>query len=160
MVKDKQMVLSDTGQIAEKAWIELPSHFPFLELDVFVIMPNHIHGILIIKNKICQGTKLNPEIIEEATIDSNSRDFKNKLKSEFMSQISPKMGSISSIIRSYKSFCTNEINKIDPGLNFKWQARFHDHIIRDNQSFQRIQKYILNNPGKWNNDRFYRSLKN
>jgi len=153
-IKNKVLKLSEAGKIAERVWAEIPLHFPFIRLDAFVVMPNHVHGILIIhtddqqvgKIQVTDNTNQNPP--EELSNDGN--------RPEFMSKISPKTGSVGSAIRSYKSACSNQINKINPGLNFKWQARFHDHIIRDDQSFCRIRQYIINNPAKWNDDIFHR----
>ena len=75
-------------------------------------------------------------------------------KNEQMAKISPKPGSISTIIRSYKSVVSKNARKIDP--YFGWQSRFHDHIIRNNISFNKIQNYITNNPLMWNEDKFYK----
>ena len=63
--------------------------------------------------------------------------------------------SISSIVGSYKSAVTKHANRL--GLKFQWQPRFHDHIIRDDQSYQRISEYIMNNPTNWKEDKFYNS---
>jgi len=70
-----------------------------------------------------------------------------------MVKISPKPGTISTIIRSYKSVVSKNARQIH--ADFAWQSRFHDHIIRDTASFERIQTYIENNPKNWNNDKFY-----
>jgi REP element-mobilizing transposase RayT len=72
-----------------------------------------------------------------------------------MSEISPKPGSVSTIIRSYKSAVTRHARKINP--NFAWQSRFWDHVIRNDSSFQKIRQYIINNPKKWEIDRFYKN---
>jgi REP element-mobilizing transposase RayT len=69
-----------------------------------------------------------------------------------MATISPKQGSISTIIRSYKSVVSKNARFIHTG--FAWQARFYDHIIRDRGAFERITKYIRNNPKNWNKDKF------
>lgn len=70
-----------------------------------------------------------------------------------MAAISPKSNTVSSIIRSYKSAVTKYCNRL--GLPFKWQSRYHDHIIRNDESFQRISEYIMNNPLNWREDKFY-----
>lgn len=72
-----------------------------------------------------------------------------------MAKISPKPGSISTIIRSYKSATTKMARKIH--ADFDWQTRFHDHVIRDGKSYQNIKTYIINNPKKWENDTFFKS---
>lgn len=133
-----KMKLNDVGKIAHTFWTEIPQHFNHVALGEFVIMPNHMHGILILKNRV----------ITEMPKSNNEKD-------EFMSAISPKAGSVSTIIRSYKSACTKEINLKFADLNFKWQERFHDHIIRSDDDFERISNYIKRNPELWNQDRFY-----
>ena len=74
---------------------------------------------------------------------------------DFFRQISPKSGSVSRIIQQFKRICTIHIGQSFPDLNFKWQERFHDHIIRDEASFQRISNYIILNPEKWAEDKFF-----
>jgi len=70
-----------------------------------------------------------------------------------MADISPKPNSISTIVRSFKSAVTKNCN--ENNLPFEWQARFHDHIIRDNDELERIQHYIINNPGNWEKDNLF-----
>ena len=72
------------------------------------------------------------------------------MKNEFMASISPKKGELGSIIRSYKSAVTQQARQIH--ADFAWQTRFHEHIIRNKQSFLVIRKYIHNNPATWEND--------
>ena len=74
-----------------------------------------------------------------------------------MANISPKPGSVSTIVRSYKSVVTKNARKIH--ADFGWQTRFHDHIIRNDKSFHNISNYIINNPKKWNNDKFHKTEK-
>jgi len=118
---------SPMGVIAHEYWQKIPEHFPFVILDEFVVMPNHVHGILIISKPV------------------------QMQESGYANKFGPQSGNISSVIRGYKagvqSYATN--NKID----FGWQPRFHDHIIRDNEEMKRIRKYIIENPGNWFRDR-------
>ena len=137
-IVDKEIQLSEIGKLAHKFWAEIPQHFPFVHLGEFVVMPNHTHGILIIDKP---NDFMNPEINQT-----------NENKNEFMSNISPKPGSISTIIRSYKSAVTKQAKKYNP--YFAWQTRFHDHIIRDDRAFQKISNYIIKNPSKWTEDKF------
>jgi REP element-mobilizing transposase RayT len=153
-IKYQKSLLTEAGQIAERLWAEIPLHFPFIQLDAFVVMPNHIHGILIININDQHGDY---KRIKKVSDQNQPEELPNdENRTVLMSLISPKTGSVASIIRSYKSACSNQINKIDPSLNFKWQARYHDHIIRNHQSFCRIRQYIINNPSKWNDDIFHR----
>lgn len=101
------------------------------------MMPNHIHGILIFIN--------NPlDFVEMLHVTSLQNQ---PYESKQMSKISPKSNSISTIICSYKSAVTKHCNRL--GFEFSWQSLFHDHIIRDEQSFENIQNYIANNPLNW-----------
>lgn len=138
----KKMILSDVGLLAEKYWEKIPNHFPFIELGNYVVMPNHVHGILIINN-----------VVETLHCNVSTESETGDEKKQFFSDISPKSGSISTIVRSYKSIVTRESHLINP--KFKWQPRFHDAIIRNSISFERIQNYIENNPSNWKEDKFY-----
>ena len=132
---------SEIGAIAHSYWNEIPEHFPFIELDNYQVMPDHIHGILIIRKKI--GIR----IVETQNLASLHDDPHLTYKNKF----GPQSGNISSVIRGYKagvkSFATK--NKID----FLWQSRFYDHIIGDKGELFKIRKYIANNPKNWINDK-------
>jgi REP element-mobilizing transposase RayT len=144
------MQLSPLGKLAEKFWYEIPVHFPFVRLGAFVVMPNHIHGIIEIrKNK-------------KFRMAENGLDLQNGIHSPDHNKLQPigktryqnqGKNTLSSIIGSYKSAVTRNARKINP--NFKWQPGFYEHIIRDKNDYHRISKYILNNPRNWRNDRFY-----
>lgn len=142
-IENGKVILNDIGQIAEKFWIEIPSHFKNVELDDFVIMPNHIHGILIIHNKMV------------GTLQSEIRTLQCNVPTDnkYFSEISPKAETISTIIRSYKSICTKTINKEQTEIFFAWHTRFHDHIVRNEKALNAIRKYIFENPIKWILDR-------
>ncbi len=140
-IVDDEMMLNDIGEIAIKYWLEIPKHFNNVILDEFTVMPNHVHGILIINgNNNCRDVACN--VSTDNTTETN-----------FMSQISPKPLSLSTIIRSYKSAVTKTINQKHEHGYFAWQPRFYDHIICNEQSFHNIRQYIINNPLMWNRDR-------
>ena len=141
-ISNGKMILSEIGNYATEYWRNIPQQFPFVKLDEFIVMPNHIHGIIIIDKDVS-------EEIEE-------KDSKNKIiQSGGITGIRNPMfhENISRIIRLYKGRCSFEIRKFYS--EFKWQARFHDHIVRNEKSFNHIQNYILNNPLKWSQDTFY-----
>jgi putative transposase len=172
------MYLNDMGKMAEKYWMEIPQHFPFISLGNFVIMPNHMHGILIIDNPTVVQTRLiaSPQIIPQIETNDPSKE-KTRLIASLSESTKPltptendsppttKTGgitgdknpmfheNISRIIRWYKGRCSFEIRKIHS--DFGWQSRFHDHIIRNATSFENIQNYISNNPQNWNKDKFH-----
>lgn len=152
---NSEMQLSPIGEYAENFWMEIPKHFPFVELGNFVIMPNHTHGILIINNP-------NPVIslhCNDLLISLQCNEIDKSLQcndstgNQYFSDISPKSGSISTIIRSYKSVVSKHARLLNP--EFNWQPKFHDHVIRNSESFERIQNYIENNPSNWKEDKFY-----
>jgi putative transposase len=140
-VVDGDVELSPLGEIACQYWVEIPAHNPGVEIDVFTIMPNHTHGIIVIPERPVEtfhGTSLHG----------------TSLPSDPMSAISPKAGSLSATVRSYKSAVTRwaGLNGYD---SFAWQSRFHDHIIRDEPELNRIRRYIHDNPLKWTLDDLY-----
>jgi putative transposase len=144
------MASSQIGVQSEFYWEEIPKHFPQIELGEFVIMPNHIHGMIAIhddnaRTAVACGTAVacnGPTLCNGPT------------KDEHMAFISPKSGTVSAIVRSYKSavskWCTSHHY-----TNFKWHYRFHDHIIRNQDEFDRIENYILANIENWGKDKFY-----
>jgi putative transposase len=133
-----KMQLSEIGQIASHMWYEIPVHFPFIGLDAFVVMPDHIHGIILINRFI--GTP----IAEALHATPLPPDDVTHLLGETMSFISPKSGSLSVVVRSYKSAVTKHVHKLDS--HFSWQHGFYDTIICTTGQLKRIRKYVLENP--------------
>ena len=256
-IANRKMQLSDIGKIAQKFWLEIPNHFPFVILDAFVVMPNHVHGIIIIdklddefgggggrdgdgcrgsggrdsgggirdsgggdggggrddsgggresgggnragrRDKAClvstsqrasqratqhtsqrtshhtnqntsQNKNQNPShhTSQHANQCPNQRNIQrltNTPKNPSSKQVEKTIGqkrfqnqgknTLSSIIGSYKSAVTKHSNRL--GLCFTWQSRFHDHIIQNDKSYQRIKNYIINNPRNWEDDMFFK----
>ena len=139
----KRMYLSDIGQICHDYWLDIPNHFEHIELGEMVVMPNHIHGVLGL---------FYPHV---GTLDSNVPTIETN--GSTMSQISPKSGSLSHIIRTYKAACTHMIRQIT-NLPFAWQSRFNDRIIRNEEELQRIINYIRMNPMNWQEDTFFNNI--
>lgn len=181
-IQNGNRVLSPMGVIADILWHEIPNRSHFVELGDFVVMPNHIHGILIIDNPVggalrCDDVTLRPNDVVAVPVETlhatslqhsqtrqqSQTQTQQQLKSQQQSQshgankkmsdISPKSKTVSTIIRSYKSAVTFHGNRL--GLNNGWQPRFHDHIIRDDKEYQRISDYITTNPENWESDRFH-----
>lgn len=150
-------ILSTAGQIANKFWEEIPQHFPIIILDEFVIMPDHIHGILIIDN-----TRLNrddfPHVqtpnrdnVETPNLGVSTTTTTTTSSSTITTKHNPnwKRNSIGSIINQYKRICTIEIRK--SVHEFKWHSGYYDHIVRSHAELMRIRKYIRENPFKIKN---------
>ncbi len=128
------MICNEFGTIAENQWNWLFCQYPYLINHAFVVMPNHIHGIIEInRNNIGTGRV------------GTGRDL----------SLQYKIKSLSEIIGAYKTTVSKQIHLA--GLKtFQWQRSFHDHIIRDYESYLRITDYINANPGNWGNDSFNR----
>ncbi len=160
-VKDGTMVLNNVGLTAHQMWMEIPRHHKCVELDEFQIMPNHVHGILIITGKsgsdvarnVATG-ETNPRNV--ATEETNPRNVATTGTNQQMSAISPRTGSLGTIVRSYKSAVSNWCHA-NSYPNFSWQARYHDHIIRYDNELNHVREYIRNNPARWNEDRNHSS---
>jgi len=162
-IKNGKMILSHQGVIADILWHEIPNHSPFVDLGDFVVMPNHIHGILILNKPggdggegYVGGDESVVQTLHATSVQSQSQSqsqFQPPVKNEKMAAISPKSNSVSTIIRSYKSAVTKHANRL--GFENGWQPRFHDHIIRNDAEYQRISNYIINNPDNWKDDKFY-----
>ncbi len=142
-ITDGEMVLNALGKMAEKFWREIPQHFLFVRLDEFVIMPNHVHGILWI-----DGYK---NIDTDNVADNVNERNKTNGKNQKMVQISPKRGSLSTVVRSYKSAVTRNSRRIY--ADFAWQSNYYDRVIRNEQELNRIRVYIMQNPQMWERDR-------
>ena len=131
-----------------------------VELGEFVVMPNHIHGIIIIGandyNSQCTGRDAMPG--RDAMHCVSTTPAKHPAaagNTGYKNQFIPQSKNLSSIVRGYKSAVTTYARKNN--LDFGWQPRFYDHIIRSMESYRLISHYILNNPARWNEDKFYQS---
>ncbi len=138
-----EMYLNDVGIIADKCWAEIPDHFQHTTLGEFVIMPNHVHGIIIIDT---DGAD-----VETGHALSLPRTSRTPGTPHFRFQ-NPGKNTISAMVGSFKSAVTKLSRPMNK--NFGWQTRFHDHIIRSHEEYLRISNYILNNPANWNADKF------
>ena len=171
-VHDGETLLSEIGKMAEKYWLEIPDHFPFVKLDVHVVMPNHVHGIIIIdkpNDGRNGGGNAGGAVGKNGTGDASgtveTQNFVSLPKtqpptppissppppSSPKNQFGPQSKNLASIIRGHKTGVTKYSR--NNNIEFEWQSRFHDHIIRNHASYLRIRNYIINNPIKWENDK-------
>lgn len=157
-IQNQKMHLSHAGIIADILWHEIKNHAENLFLGAHVVIPNHVHGILIL-----DGNNANNNDRDNANGGDNTNDRDNACvvstntgiigKQRFQN---PGKNSISSIVGSYKSAVSRHAHRL--GFAFEWQPRFYDHIIRDAKSFDTITNYIINNPVNWKEDKFYEPL--
>ena len=137
------MVLNDVGQMIEKWWLELSEKFQDIELYNYVVMPNHFHGIITINRPMVTDSndKLS-DTMEGGYIDPPLQDMVQWFK-----------------IMTTNNYMRNVKNKgwqrFDGRL---WQRSFYEHIIRSEKSYSRIADYILGNPSKWQDDKYYTKI--
>jgi len=131
-VVGREMQLNDSGRIVTMVWEALPDPFSPASPAAFVIMPNHIHGILMVGAQF-----IAPQLIRS---DDFGKGAMNR---------APTLGKL---VRAYKAASTREIRKA-ANPDFAWQRNYYEHIIRDEPSLNRIQQYIVDNPARWAFDR-------
>ena len=152
-ITSDEMVLNDAGKMIEKWWNELKNKFANIELDEFVIMPNHFHGIIQIINTNPVGADLRvcPDV-QQRIYPDNAGDHE---KGEHTG--SP----LHTMIQWFKTMSTNEYirnvknNRWTPFNKKLWQRNYYEHIIRNEKSYLHISEYIRTNPLKWLEDKYY-----
>ena len=142
-VVDGEMRLNDFGKIAKGYWHEIPNHFPNVKLGTHMVMPNHVHGIIIIIDSHVGARHASP-LHDDKTYPHGF-----------------KPGSLGAIVGSYKSAVTKRINEIDnsPGA-VEWQRNYYacpersrrEHIIQNDREWNNIHLYIESNPLNWATD--------
>ncbi len=132
---NNEIYLSEIGKIVFECWLEIKNHFNNIELDDWIIMPNHLHGIIVIKDNdfVTNGRD---RVYPVSTV----RKFGN---------VPPK--SLSTIINTFKGAVSRSCHKNN--LDFQWQANYYEHIIKNDEDYARIREYIANNPINWEMDR-------
>lgn len=123
-IEGGRMLLNGFGEIVALCWNDLPNHYPCIQTDEFIVMPNHVHGIIVI-------TESDP--VGEGSEPSPTRRHP-----------------LSEIVRSFKTFSARRINECrgTPGVSV-WQRNYFEHIIRNERSLERIREYIVSNPERW-----------
>lgn len=145
------MKLNRYGYIVRDVWFDLKNHYRHVELGTFVIMPNHVHGILILVDdgrggsSITGGTNPSDDLIagaEPRPIDQTRPYVKTK----------PRHG-LPEIVRAFKSFSARRINRLRRTNGIPvWQRNYYEHIIRNDDDHDRIHRYIESNPSMWTDD--------
>ena len=138
-IREGKVILNDIGKIVEEEWLKTKEMRMNVDLDYYVIMPNHFHGIIIILDVETSRWDVSK------SKETGQRPVSTRFKSN----------SFGSIIGQFKSICTKRIHKL--GILFPWQPRFYDHIIRNEADLRRIVNYSQNNPLKWESDEYYNS---
>jgi REP element-mobilizing transposase RayT len=141
-IKEGVMVLSAIGGIAEEHWRAIPEHFPMVELGAHVVMPNHVHGIIIIRETNVGATH-RPASQRVAHMGNMERAFHWD---------APTKGSLGAIIGAYKMSVTRRIHReLDDNVHV-WQRNYFEHVIRNDEEHSRIHDYIESNIENWAQD--------
>jgi len=133
---DGEMNLNQAGKIVEQTWRDIPKHFPNTSCEIFVVMPNHIHGII--------------NIIDDEIVGARHKVSRNEDSAEpLQMEIQP----LGVIVRSFKSAVTKSAHDLELFDGVKiWQRNYYEHIIRDEDDYQQIADYIAANPINWEYD--------
>lgn len=152
--RSKELFFEDKtlSRIVEDCWKDIPNHFPEVDIDTYVVMTNHFHGIIWISNDQRRGVQLNAPTESSPEIRGNEQ---NGARKQF-SRISPKQGSLGVVVRTFKGAVTQRIHT-GVSHDFGWQRGYYDRIIRNRLELDRIRRYISENPLKWELDEYHPS---
>ena len=146
-IVDGEMMLNEVGIMVTALWVAIPQHFPNVESGVFVVMPNHFHGMIFITAGETQGINVGARHAvpqEEGAIERFGK---------------PVSGSLPTIIRSFKSATTKAFHEIFGHLEERlWQQSYYEHVIRNERDLQAVYEYIVTNPMNWEKDEEYSRL--
>ena len=142
-IVEGRMHLSEAGRLAQAVWEDLPHHYPHVQIDVWVIMPNHMHGIIILTE--AQAT--------EDDMQSGADPKTNVGAGLKPAPTAPTRHGLSEIVRAFKTFSARRINALHNtvGTPF-WQRNYYEHVIRNESALDRIRQYIVDNPARWPED--------
>jgi len=152
-VVNGEMILNDAGEMIVRWWLELPNKFPNVNVDIFVVMPNHFHGIIFITDATDVGDDL--RVVPDLRDDDGGEHAGSPQRAGSPRQNAP----LSQMIQWFKTMTTNEYIRGVKQLGWKpfngkvWQRDYYEHIIRNPSAADRIARYIESNPARWNEDK-------
>jgi REP element-mobilizing transposase RayT len=139
-----EMRLNEAGHAAQQCWMDIPDHFPQVVLDEAIIMPNHIHGIIVIHRR-GEASAIPPHVSEEQP-RSDASPLQQRPNGT-------QPGSLSAIVQNFKSISTRKMNATRGILGTPvWQRNYYEHVVRNDEELKAIREYILGNPARWNED--------
>jgi putative transposase len=154
-IVDGKMLLNEFGIAVKKTWLGIQNHLPNVDLDEFVIMPNHHHGILLINNATV-STNVGAKQVSSASPAFGGNPGKGEA-GESLASPPPhgtQSGSLAAIVQNYKSVSARSVNKLrnNPGCPV-WQRNYYERVIRSESELSKVREYIINNPMKWELDK-------
>jgi len=156
---DGEMRLNEAGRMVRECWDGIPDHFPHVELDAFIIMPNHLHGIFVLNDdaSIVGARHASPDFpVQMAATDRATHARATHARATHASPLrgpGPEPRSIGAMVGSFKSAVTKRINQSrnTPGAPV-WQRNYYERVIRGERELDGIRRYIVDNPAKWAED--------
>jgi len=150
-IVDETTELSQIGEIVKEEWLRTTLIRPNIELDEFIVMPNHVHGIIVIHDERNREKALNSPVGAYSYTPQRGKSPQGE-STEPLPFRSPSR-TVGAIVRGFKSASTKKINELrgTPGLPV-WQRTYYEHVIRDERDLDRIREYITTNPERWRND--------
>ena len=156
-VCNKKVVLSEIGAISSSYWLEIPDHFPHVKLDEFIIMPNHVHGIIILDKTIALKRHEALQVqSDDSVVPFNGISPMQGPTKNINCFSQPIKNSLSVILNQYKSSVKRWCNK-NGFIKFQWQSRFYDQILHNENALEKVREYIHSNPENWLEDDLYQS---
>lgn len=156
-IVDGTMRMSEIGKYAEEQFLNVTSYYPYAEIPVFIVMPNHIHAIVVIDNRpprrdaiyrVSDIHRVKEDMMDDSSMDSETP--KGGLTGNDNPMLHQRLGTV---IRGLKARVTHYAN--EKGIGFAWQSRFHDRIIRNQKDLNETAKYVENNVVKWKEDEMH-----
>jgi REP element-mobilizing transposase RayT len=156
-ITNNEMILNDAGKVVQQCWLEIPQHFPDAIFHEYIIMPNHIHGIVELvgaKNfspESCANDNIGtPESCANNAITGAPESCANDTRAKIFSPLPPGTSrTIGSIIRGFKIGVTKRL------VFSVWQRNYYEHIIRNEHDYLYISNYIIHTSEEWLDDKFY-----
>ena len=174
-IENKKMILNDAGKMINESWLEIVSRFKNITPDEYVVMPNHFHSIIFINDANADDKKIVGATLVVAPVQSANTGNRagtrpaptnaNVMDANITNaNVTVAPITLGDIISAFKSITTNKYIegvkiKIYPSFDRRlWQRNYFEHIIRNNESLNKIRTYIINNPENWDEDKFYSEI--
>ena len=156
-VTDGRMELNAVGRIVEKVWHELPEHYPHVELDAFVVMPDHVHGIVVFVGGDSEAGSDSGPTLGSVTVGSRPEEAglkpaptQNEARTQDEAPTKVRRHGLSEVVRGFKTYSGRRVNGLrgTPGVAV-WQRGYYEHVVRNEEDMNRIRQYFQENPLRW-----------
>ena len=144
------MHLNAAGRVVERVWDGLPEHYPHVELDAFVVMPDHVHGVVVLADVPLPGDagfESNRETQAGINVSTGRRVGHRPTPTKTRAT---RRHGLSEVVRGFKSFSAKRVNELRGTMGVAvWQRGYYEHVVRNEEDLNRIREYIVGNPVRW-----------